>query len=78
MAGRWRRRLHGPCGATTKSKGAPCRATAVKPGGRCKWHGGLSTGPKTPAGKARSADNLHRWRQRQQAKTEDKVTSDEG
>ena len=78
MAGRWRRRLHGPCGARTKSKGTPCRATAVKPGGRCKWHGGLSTGPKTPAGKARSADNLRRWRQRQRAKIEDNVTNDEG
>ena len=58
MAGRWRRRLHGACGAATKSKGAPCRATAVKPGGRCKWHGGLSTGPKTPAGKAQGRQTI--------------------
>ena len=78
MAGRWRRRLYGACGARTKSTGAPCRATAVKPGGRCRFHGGRSTGPRTPAGKARSADNLHRWRQRQRAKTENNVTNDEG
>ncbi|WP_366929734.1 HGGxSTG domain-containing protein [uncultured Thiodictyon sp.] len=25
---------------------------------RCKLHGGLSTGPKTPGGRARSAQNL--------------------
>lgn len=32
-------------------------------GGRCKWHGGLSTGPKTLEGKAKCADNLRRWRE---------------
>ena len=29
---------------------------------RCKWHGGLSTGPHTPVGKARCARNLPRAR----------------
>lgn len=44
------------CNARTRT-GRPCRALAL-PSGRCKWHGGLSTGPRTPAGKARSAVNL--------------------
>jgi hypothetical protein len=31
------------CGATTR-KGAPCLMSKVWPNGRCKFHGGLSTG----------------------------------
>jgi hypothetical protein len=41
------------CGAKTR-KGAPCQAQGRGKGGRCKLHGGMSTGPKTPEGKARS------------------------
>jgi hypothetical protein len=36
------------CGAKNR-RGAPCRCPAM-PNGRCRLHGGLSTGPKTPAG----------------------------
>ncbi|WP_353739449.1 HGGxSTG domain-containing protein [Accumulibacter sp.] len=39
-----------PCGAKTRA-GTPCKITALYFGGRCKWHGGLSTGPKSEAGK---------------------------
>lgn len=46
------------CGAKTR-RGTPCRCKALQ-NGRCKYHGGLSTGPKTAAGKARSAANLPR------------------
>ena len=46
------------CEAKTRS-GTPCRMKALYSNGRCKLHGGLSTGPKTEAGKARSAQN---WR----------------
>ena len=42
--------------------GRPCRALAL-PNGRCVRHGGLSTGPKTPEGRARSAANLIRARE---------------
>ena len=34
------------CGAHARSTGLPCRAKAL-PNGRCKLHGGMSTGPKT-------------------------------
>jgi len=38
------------CGAYARSTGNPCQAKAL-PNGRCKNHGGLSTGPKTPKGR---------------------------
>ena len=41
------------CGAKTR-KGTPCQARGLGKGGRCRFHGGMSTGPKTAAGKARS------------------------
>ena len=51
------RKNRGECGAKTRN-GTPCKAQPVwcttqdKPkNGRCKLHGGLSTGPKTDAGK---------------------------
>lgn len=39
------------CGAKTRS-GGRCRGPAM-PNGRCRMHGGPSTGPKTEEGKAR-------------------------
>jgi len=41
------------CGAGTR-KGSPCKRQALQ-NGRCPNHGGLSTGPRTKAGKARIA-----------------------
>ena len=43
------------CGAYARSTEAPCRAKGLA-NGRCKNHGGLSTGPKTPEGKSRIAE----------------------
>jgi len=40
------------CGAKTR-KEAPCLAPAMK-NGRCRMHGGCSTGPRTPEGLVRS------------------------
>ena len=40
------------CGAKTRAGGA-CQNPTIKDRSRCKLHGGLSTGPRTPAGKAR-------------------------
>ena len=42
------------CGARTRSK-SPCAKHPIKGKRRCRLHGGLSTGPKTAAGKARIA-----------------------
>ena len=39
------------CGALTRA-GQPCLGPAMS-NGRCRMHGGLSTGPKTPEGLAR-------------------------
>jgi hypothetical protein len=47
------------CGAKARS-GAPCRGPAM-PNGRCRMHGGRSTGPRTPEGLARmiAANTTH-------------------
>lgn len=37
-----------------------CRAWALKGKRRCKWHGGMSTGPRTPEGMARTVEAM-RW-----------------
>lgn len=47
-----------PCGAKRRRDGQPCQALSVPGKRRCKWHGGHSTGPKTPEGKARALANL--------------------
>jgi hypothetical protein len=41
------------CGARSKRTGKPCRGAAM-PNGRCRLHGGKSTGPRTPEGLERS------------------------
>lgn len=38
------------CGAYARSTGQPCKAKALA-NGRCKNHGGLSTGPRTLEGR---------------------------
>ena len=44
------------CGAKTRA-GTPCKRRDIYRSGRCKLHGGLSSGPKTAKGKRRSARN---------------------
>src|SRR6266702_4069290 len=41
------------CGARSKRTAKPCQGAAM-PNGRCKLHGGKSTGPRTPEGLERS------------------------
>jgi hypothetical protein len=48
------------CGAHARSTGLPCKAKALA-NGRCKNHGGMSTGPRTPEGKARALANLKQF-----------------
>ena len=44
------------CEARTR-RGTPCQCKAMS-NGRCRLHGGLSTGPTTPEGRAAAAMNL--------------------
>jgi hypothetical protein len=54
-------RFQALCGAHRKYDGQPCQAKAL-PNGRCKLHGGMSTGPKTAEGRARIAAMMReRW-----------------
>ena len=50
------------CGAKTR-KGTECQRPANKKNGRCRVHGGASTGPRTKEGRARISDaNLRHGR----------------
>lgn len=53
-----------PCGAMTR-RGTSCRLKATYASGRCKLHGGLSTGPKTEEGKERIREGQRRRRERE-------------
>ncbi len=54
-------RITKKCGASLGSDGAPCTKAALV-NGRCRLHGGKSTGPKTPEGRARiAAAQRARW-----------------
>lgn len=44
------------CGAKTRA-GTPCKRTDIYANGRCKFHGGLSTGPTSAEGRVRAALN---------------------
>ena len=49
------------CGAKTRVA-SPCKRRDLHPNGRCKLHGGLSTGPITVGGKRISSENWKaRW-----------------
>jgi hypothetical protein len=49
------------CGAKTRA-GGRCQVRAEPGKARCRFHGGKSTGPKTPAGRARIAEAQRlRW-----------------
>ena len=62
------KRLRPKCGAKTRI-GRPCIAPVVwdkehdlPVNGRCRMHGGLSTGPRTQRGKLHSLMNLKQFR----------------
>lgn len=46
------------CGAKRHRDGLPCQALSVPGKKRCRFHGGMSTGPKTPEGRAKALANL--------------------
>lgn len=45
------------CGAKTRA-GTPCQNSRLFKNGRCKLHGGLSTGPRTTEGRIKALANL--------------------
>jgi hypothetical protein len=50
------------CGAWARTRGRPCQAGASGRGGRCKFHGGESTGPRTAEGRQRISEAQRaRW-----------------
>lgn len=66
------------CGAKTRA-GTPCKQKAIYRNGRCKFHGGLATGPKTEAGRAQSRINgLRGGRPRKEATGETGVMDTQG
>ncbi len=58
MPGRLKREIE-KCLAKTR-KGSPCQCLALA-NGRCRFHGGLSTGPKTREGRRRALMNLKQY-----------------
>jgi hypothetical protein len=50
------------CGAKTRA-GTPCKRTDLYRSGRCKFHGGMSTGPLSLEGKQKVALNGFRKKQ---------------
>lgn len=50
------------CGAKRHRDGQPCQAKSEPGKRRCRFHGGRSTGPKTPEGRARALANLRQYR----------------
>jgi len=63
-----KRKFRPRCCAKTRA-GAPCIMRVVPGKRRCRFHGGLSTGPRTVEGRARIADaQRRRWRALRAAK----------
>lgn len=52
------------CGARLSGDRGRCRAVAIAGRSRCRWHGGRSTGPKTPLGKAIVVASMQAGRER--------------
>lgn len=56
------------CGAPTR-KGHPCKAKALPGKNRCKFHGGMSTGPRTAEGRESIAEaQRRRWAARREGR----------
>jgi len=69
MAARHKYRLQ--CQTINKQNKLPCKASGIlmKNGNvRCRMHGGWSTGPKTPEGKAKALLNLKQNRNDQETR----------
>ncbi|WP_024334631.1 HGGxSTG domain-containing protein [Desulfotignum balticum] len=65
------------CGAKTR-RGTACKRKDLYINGRCRLHGGLSTGPTTPEGKARVTRNLPRVKKRESQPDPEPGQGDDG
>ena len=52
------------CGAWAKRSGRPCKMKPLPGRARCKYHGGMSTGPKSLAGKIKALSSLKQYKAR--------------
>ena len=69
-----RRKNRPRCGAKTRA-GGTCMVRVEFGKARCRFHGGLSTGPKTEAGRTRIAEaQRRRWRAHRERRRENLVT----
>ena len=62
------KKINGTCGAYSRSTGKPCKMMAVKPGGKCRLHGGASTGPRTIKGRKQSSITISAYNAQKRAK----------
>ncbi len=69
-----RKKLKIICGAKNR-KGLPCQCKLLLKGGKCKFHGGMSTGPRTEEGKKKSIKVLRLGWAKWRAKVIRKVSS---
>jgi hypothetical protein len=60
-------RVRVPCGGRRRRDGKPCEAQSVPGKRRCRWHGGMSTGPRTAEGKRTVTGNLP-WVRKKEAR----------
>jgi len=73
MAARHKYRLQ--CQTINKQNKLPCKASGIlmKNGNiRCRMHGGWSTGPKTPEGKAKALLNLKQNKNDKEIRTDNR------
>lgn len=66
-----------PCGARRHRDGEPCQAKSEPGKRRCRFHGGMSTGPRTPEGQKRALANLAQFRLKQRVEQKQGVIREE-
>jgi hypothetical protein len=64
------------CGARNR-RGAPCECPALRGRRRCRLHGGLSTGARTPAGRERSQQAVTKHGRYSRARREERRETQE-
>jgi len=57
----WEETRRVPCRAKRHRDGKPCQALSEPGKRRCRFHGGRSTGPRTPEGRERALKNLRQY-----------------